>query len=592
MKIRVLVLLAWAVNVAFVSGATVYGQQPSVHNRPNIVFIISDDHRWDALGAAGNPKIRTPVLDKLARDGVYFRQATIHVSQCAPSRAVLLTGLSPHQSGYYTNQSMHPDLEWADRFKVPTLPSLLQQAGYQTVLVGKWHVAPDPWNTGFSDIRTWLPQAAANYVDSRLAKGKSRKSEVVKGFTNGIFADDAVEFLSSPAAKEKPFFLWFASTIPHSPYQPNPPHIEHLYEGESPVSLHPPGFPHNASPDFSIPGDSGTASRETFVQYYQSVSYLDELVGRLLTALEKNSLSDNTIVVFLGDNGFMAGSRGITGKVVPYEESVRVPLIVRSPKLAMAKGASDVPASSLDIPATILALAGIGRPKNWGGRDLTPVLRGDMNHRIDHAIHEWADTEGQFRHWNHRLVRTPRHKLIRWRDPAKPDELYDLVADPHETKNLIGEPALRSTRNRLVRQLNDWMVRTLDPARFWRKMHDGRVPSRTELDRIEEEKRKSVEDKTLFKVDPKILDAYAGRYEFVTRVTVSIIKQGDKLFLQGDFGGRGELIPKSETRFVHKTLPVGFTFVRNEKGQVTHLIRRTARSVEEMTFDMRARKID
>lgn len=595
MKMRALMtlLLGCVSNVMLLSAPPVRGQQTRDRSRPNIVFIISDDHRWDALGAAGNAKIKTPFLDRLARQGVYFRQATIHVSQCAPSRAVLLTGLSPHQSGYYTNQSLHPDLEWADRFRVPTLPGLLQQAGYRTVLVGKWHVAPDPWNTGFSDVRTWLPQAAANYKDSRLAKGNSRKLETVKGFTNGIFADDAIEFLSSPAAKEKPFLLWFASTIPHAPYQPNPPHIEHLYEGESPDSLHPPGFPHNAAPDFSIPGDGGGGvSKETFVQYYESVSYLDELVGRLLAALEKNGLADNTVVVFLGDNGFMAGSRGLLGKVVPYEESVRVPLIIRAPKLAKVKGASEAPASSLDIPATFLALAGVGRPKSWGGRDLTPVLRGDKRHGIEHAFHVWADAEGQFRHWSHRLVRTPRHKLIRWHDPARPDELYDLTADPHETKNLFGEPALRPVRDRLVHQLDGWMARTGDPARFWRKARGGGTPSRAESDRLEEEKRQSVRDKTPVKIDPKVLDAYVGRYEFVTRVTVSILREGDKLFLQGDFGMRGELVPKSETRFVHKTLPLGFTFVTNDKGQVTHLIRRIARSDAERTFDMRARKIE
>ena len=591
-KILLLIPLAWVTNVMFTSAAPVYAQQLRDRDRPNIVFIISDDHRWDALGAAGNPKIKTPVLDRLAREGVYFRQATIHVSQCAPSRAVLLTGLSPHQSGYYTNQSLHPDLEWADSFKVPTLPGLLRQAGYRTVLAGKWHVAPDPWNTGFSDVRTWLPQAAANYKDSRLAKGNTRKLETVKGFTNGVFADDAVEFLGSAAAKEKPFLLWFASTIPHSPYQPNPPHIEHLYEGESPTNLHPPGFPHGTAADFSIPGDGGGASKDTFVQYYESVSYLDELVGRLLAALEKNGLAENTVVVFLGDNGFMAGSRGIIGKVVPYEESVRVPLIIRAPKLAGVKGASEVPASSLDIPATILALAGVVRPKGWGGRDLTPVLRGDKNHGVDHAVHEWADTEGQFRHWNHRLVRTPRHKLIRWRDPAKPDELYDLTADPHETKNLIDEPALRSVRSRLMRQLNGWMVRTGDSARFWRKAKDDGAPSQAEQDRVEEEKRKSIEDKTPVRINSEILGAYVGRYEFVTRVTVSILKEGDRLFLQSDFGGRGELIPKSETRFVHKTLPIGITFARTDKGQVTHLIRRIIRSEAERTFDMKARKIE
>ncbi|MBA3767354.1 MAG: sulfatase-like hydrolase/transferase [Acidobacteria bacterium] len=591
MKSRIMLLLVLIANAVLMSALPAHGQQPRERTRPNIVFIISDDHRWDALGAAGNRKIKTPILDKLARDGVYFRQATIHVSQCAPSRATLLTGLSPHQSGYYSNNFLRSDMQWADRFTVPTMPGLLQQAGYQTVLVGKWHLATDPWLTGFSDVRSWLPEAASSYVDSRLARGNSRKKEKTTGFTNGIFADDAVEFLGSAAAKEKPFFLWLATTIPHSPYQPNPSHIEHLYEGEATADLLPPGFPPDTPVELSLPGEPRDAAKFRLVNYYESVSYLDELVGRVLATLEKQGLADNTIVVFLGDNGLMAGSRGLRGKVVPYEESVRVPLIIRAPKFATVKGRSDVPASSLDIPATILALAGVSHPKDWGGRDLRPILSASKQHGIDYAISEWADTESQFRNYTHRLIRTPRYKLIRWDKPDKPDELYDLIADPHETTNVINKPALRSIHNQLLRQLNSWMERTNDPARFWAKKN-GKTPNQTEEARAASELRSGLEDKTPVKVHPRIYDAYAGRYEFVTRGIITIDKEGERLVLHGgEYGGTSELIPKSETEFVHKNQPMRFTFVRGEKGQVTHLVRRS-RFGEGLTFDMKARRIE
>jgi arylsulfatase A-like enzyme len=385
MRTTILVVCVLATGAALMSPVTVRGQQAGTRGRPNIVFIISDDHRWDALGAAGNTKIRTPVLDRLAREGVYFRQATVHVSQCAPSRATLLTGLSPHQSGYHANNFLRPDMQWADRFAVPTLPALLREAGYQTVLVGKWHIAPDPWLAGFTDIRTWLPEGASSYTDSRLAKGNSRRKEIRKGFTNGIFADDAVEFLNSAAAKEKPFLLWLASTIPHSPYQPNPSHIEHLYEGEETADTHPPSFPKDTPLKLGLEGSPEVATAPGLRKYYESVSYLDELVGRVLATLEKQGLAENTVVVFLGDNGLMAGSRGLRGKVVPWEESVRVPLIIRAPKLAAVKGRSDVPASSLDIPVTLLALAGVTPPKEWAGRDLRPVLAGQKQHGVDYA---------------------------------------------------------------------------------------------------------------------------------------------------------------------------------------------------------------
>ncbi|MGI8583207.1 MAG: sulfatase family protein [Chitinophagaceae bacterium] len=405
------ILLPFYISILLFSTFPLQAQQTNAGKRPNIVFIISDDHRWDALGAAGNKKIKTPVLDKLAREGVYFRQATIHVSQCAPSRAVLLTGLSPHQNGYYANNFISDDLQWADRFTVPTMPELLQQAGYQTVLVGKWHLRTDPWLTGFTDIRTWLPEAGSNYIDSRLAKGKSRKTEVIKGFTNGIFANDAIEFLTSDAAKEKPFFLWLASTIPHAPTKPNPSHFEHMYEGETNEDLLPPGFPSHTSVQIPLEGFADSVA-PNLADYYASVSYLDNLVGQVLATLDKQGLAKNTIIVFLGDNGLMAGSRGLRGKVVPWEESIRVPLIIYAPKIAVIKGRNDVSVSSLDLPTTILSMAGVSIPKNWAGRNLQPLLKGSKKHGIDHAMSEWADTESQFRNYTHRLIRTPHYKLI------------------------------------------------------------------------------------------------------------------------------------------------------------------------------------
>jgi arylsulfatase A-like enzyme len=196
--------------------------------------------------------------------------------------------------------------------------------------------------------------------------------------------------------------------------------------------------------------------------YYASVSYLDNLVGQVLGTLDKQGLAENTIIVFLGDNGLMAGSRGLRGKVVPWEESVRVPLIIYAPKFAVIKGRNDVPVSSLDLPTTILSMAGVSIPKNWAGRNLQPLLKGSKKHGIDHAMSEWADTESQFRNYTHRLIRTPHYKLIRWDKPDKPDELYNLVTDPHETTNIINKPAMRPVREQLLSQLNVWMKKTND----------------------------------------------------------------------------------------------------------------------------------
>jgi len=428
--------------------------------RPNIVFITSDDHRWDALGAAGNRAVLTPALDRLVADGVYFRQATVHVSQCLPSRATLLTGLTAHQHGALSHAFQRPEAmrrdAWSD---LPTLPGLLRQAGYSTVLVGKWHLEADPWKAGFSRVERWLPSGGALYKDPELARGESREMVEMKGFTQEIFAEDAIAFLTSGEAKAKPFFLWLAFTAPHHSFGPNPSHVEAHYKGKSVAELLPAGFP-------------GNIPMNDWLHYYESVTALDEQVGRVREALAKAGLADNTVLVFLGDNGFMMGQRGVgaegtAGKAVPYEGSVRVPLIIQG--LPGQPAVTDLPASTLDVPPTLLRLAGVEPPASWPGRDFLAALRKAPGAPLEDAFLEWADESGG-RFQPFRSVRTPRHKLIVWKEPGKPDELYDLTADPAEEKNLIADPAAKPVREDLEARLWRWLEKTADPAREWPKL--------------------------------------------------------------------------------------------------------------------------
>ena len=328
--------------------------------RTNLVFITSDDHRWDALGAAGNAAIHTPALDRLAARGIYFRQATAHVAQCLPVRGTLLTGLAVHQHGEVSHEHAVPEDGKPDRIhSLPTVPRLLREAGYRTVLIGKWHLAANPWQSGFSEVRSWLPAGGADYQDPLLARGNSRRLRKTKGNTQRIFGDEAVRFVRSAAAREKPFFLWLAFTAPHVPMEPNSAASRRLYADKTPAELRPPGFTGGVASDWR--------------PYYAAISDLDREVGRLQAALEESGLAPSTAVVFLGDNGHMMGQRGIgadggRGKVVPYEASIRVPLIVAGAQ--GPAGPSDLPASSLDLPVTLLRLAGIEPPAAWPGRDL------------------------------------------------------------------------------------------------------------------------------------------------------------------------------------------------------------------------------
>src|SRR5918999_1159431 len=249
---------------------------PAASPRPNLVVVISDDHRWDALGAAGNPTVITPVMDRMAREGVYFRQAIVSVSQCHPVRASLLTGLPAHRHGVHSIQYQDPGVA-ETLCRRPTVPSLLRDAGYRTAVIGKWHVPPPPWECGFDEVRTWLPDGGTGYHDPELVRGRFYKEEVVAGFTQEIFTNEAVEFLRSANARAGPFLLWLGYTAPHFPYEPNPERIQDLYTGRSEEELLPPGFPRNVQAN-------------DWRHYDEAVSYLDEQLGRVLAALRETGL--------------------------------------------------------------------------------------------------------------------------------------------------------------------------------------------------------------------------------------------------------------------------------------------------------------
>jgi len=432
---------------------------PAVPSRPNLVVVLSDDHRWDALGAAGNPAVVTPVMDRLAREGVYFRQATVSVSQCHPVRASLLTGLPAWRHGVYSIQLQAPGVA-ETLCRRPTVASLLRDAGYHTVMVGKWHLPPPPWECGFDEARTWLPDGSADYRDPELIRGTSHEHEVVAGFTQEIFAGDAVDLLRSQTAKAGPFLLWLGFTAPHFPYEPNPQRIAALYAGRSDEELLPPGFPRDVEAN-------------DWRHYDEAVSHLDEQLGRVLAALRETGLAGNTVVALLGDNGYMMGERGVggpgsraNGKQVPYESSLRVPFVISGPGLPRSL-ASDLPVSSLDLPPTLLSLAGVPVPDSWPGRDLAAALAGRIE--VREAFAEWSDEESdKFGDLAFRAVRTPAHKLIVWKDPARGEELYDLAADPAEAHNLAADPAAQEVLRDLRSRLLDWMRRNGDPALSWK----------------------------------------------------------------------------------------------------------------------------
>ena len=429
--------------------------------KPNIVFIISDDHRWDGFHFAGNKELKTPNFDRMAAEGQWYREATIQVPTCSASRAAILTGLPPARNGWYSNQQQRRDVinpHGFDQYKL--LPREMEKAGYRTAFVGKWHISPDPWQCGFQSVRRWMEAGAGPYQNPRLSNGKKRDSKVVQGFTQTIFTDDAIDEItrSADAGSTQPLFLWLAYTAPHNAFGPNPEPYDGMYSEKSNQELAPGTF--YGDPDKTKQG------KQTWQNYDEAITALDAQVGRVMETIRNSSLSSNTLVVLLGDNGFMMGSRGLSGKYVPYEESLRVPLLMWGSDSIMQARGTTVTASvnSLDLSPTFVKLAGGVPPAEWVGRDVSSVIKDGKPHGITWAVSSYPDHSKKLNHVDaYRVIRTPDYKLITWHPNAglKP-ELYDLSKDPSEKTNLYGQSQVSDIQANLEKQLAEYRLKAGD----------------------------------------------------------------------------------------------------------------------------------
>ncbi len=451
----------------------------AAESRPNILFILSDDQRWDALGAEKNAQILTPNLDALAASGILFPQGTVAISMCCPSRAALVTGLFSHQSGYFSNKTW--TVEAGNGFGQPTAVELLRQSGYFTSLIGKWHIKPVPWRCGFEEVRTWMPHGADNYVNPELAHGFSDKIKEEPGHVTELFANDAVKFLHERRSSTdgKPFFLWLAFTAPHTPQRPIPERCCEPYK-ELSRDLHPPGFPPDEHAD------------RPWAQYYSAITHMDEQTGLVLQALKENGFAENTVVIYLSDNGWMMGSHGYFGKVLPDDESIRVPFIIHAPPaLQKWKGVSNALVSSIDLGPTWLDLAGVTPPANFSGQTLLPLLKSEHPEPKfrDDVFCEFED-EMAWPGYAFRMVRTQDWKLVlrphragkkleslekdfketeeekKYFKPPVLEEiqLFDLKNDPHELRDVAHEPTAAVALKEMKMRLEGWMRRSDDPA--------------------------------------------------------------------------------------------------------------------------------
>jgi len=346
--------------------------------RPNLLVILTDDQRPDAMSCYGAPSplnfMKTPNMDRLAAGGVRFRNMFVTTSLCSPSRASMMTGQYVHTHGVKRlRANLRPD--------AVIFPSLLKKAGYETGFVGKWHIGedsdiPNPAFDYWAGIR-----GQGRYFDPVLnINGRQAKE---KGYSEDIFTNHAIEFIRR--RRERPFFLWLAHKAPHSPCTP-PKHLEQLYEDvDVPVPATYEESPANKPAWFARCHDHDYFHRllypkpnyEKYVKNYaRTLNSVDENLGRILDTLDEKGLTENTAIFYLGDNGHFLGEHQLYSKMLPYEESMRIPLLVRYPGFAPAEVNNDGIVLNVDLAPTILDLAGVPVPGGMEGRSAKELLRG------------------------------------------------------------------------------------------------------------------------------------------------------------------------------------------------------------------------
>ena len=497
---RALRVLLGILSLAFFSTSCNDKVEPV--EKPNILFIMTDDHSFQTISAYSDKLIETPNIDRIAEEGVIFPNSFVGNSICAPSRATMLTGKHTHKNGQVDNRVTFDGSQ-------TTFPKLLQQAGYQTALVGKWHLRSDP--TGF-DYWNILPGQGQYYNPDFIEMGEQKQYE---GYCTTLTTDFALDWLENRDA-EKPFCLLLHHKAPHRTWQPDTLHFNEFadvvypvpdnffddYEGrtaaaEQRLSIRAndmdirydlkmqdeqiesrfPGMDHTArmneqqekawnahykpiTEDFL---EKDLEGRELYLWKYQRymrdylacIRSVDENVGRVLDYLKENGMDENTLVVYTSDQGFYMGEHGWFDKRFMYEESLRTPLLMRLPKGYPAKGEIKKMVQNIDYAPTFLDLAGVEIPEEMQGKSMRPILLEDEVEWRDGIYYHYYEFPNEHMVKRHYGIRTDRYKLIHFYNDIDEWEFYDLKEDPSEMNNLIDSEEhaqlIDSLRNELTK---------------------------------------------------------------------------------------------------------------------------------------------
>ena len=435
----------------------------------NIIFILSDDHRYDYMGFMKTvPWLKTPNMDRMAREGAHLKNAYVTTALCSPSRASILTGLYAHSHTIVDNHAPTPE-------GLTYFPELLQKKDYQTAFIGKWHMGDetDEPQPGFDHWVSFKGQGV--YKGPMLNINGTRKQYGDDFYITKLLTDLAVDWLDQNDPG-KPFFLYLSHKAVHSNFTPEdqyvnsyadakfklPPTYEQSKTGEDRkllwpdwvrrqrVSWHGVDYPYHKNLNF----------QELVSDYCETLRSVDDSIGAIMNWLEANDLADSTLLVYMGDNGFSWGEHGLIDKRHFYEESARVPLLVRCPELVEGSRTIDALVQNIDLAPTFLELAGLQKTAIMQGQSWVRLLAGNDEGWRDRVFYEY--------YWEYDFPMTPtvfgirsgRYKYIRYHGIWDRNELYDLENDPHEMYNLIESRAHQKIIRELAAELYAWLEET------------------------------------------------------------------------------------------------------------------------------------
>ncbi len=455
-------------------------------NKPlNVVFILTDDHRYDFMGFTGKiPWLETPGLDSLASKGVYFPNAFVTTSLCSPSRATILTGMYSHTHQVVDNASPIPD-------GLTFFSEYLQDAGYQTAFLGKWHIGEetDDPQPGFDHWVSFKGQGV--YFNPVLNIDGQITSFVDSAYITDVLTDLSIDWLENQDP-DIPFFLYLSHKAVHEDFYPAPRH-KMRYEkdsillpasfyssapkirgkvpmGEKPLDGHE-YYGENRVPDWqklqreSVHGvdyilEGERTFEDVYKRYCEALLGVDESVGRILSYLENKGLAESTLLIYMGDNGFSFGEHGLIDKRQFYEESAKVPLLVSCPELFRGGKENLNLVQNIDLAPTFLDAAGLQPGKGMQGSSILPLLTGEASVWRDRIYYEYYwEYEYPYTPTMHG-VRTDRYKLIRYQGIWDTDEFYDIESDPFEINNLIASPSHQAIIRELTGDIYTWLEST------------------------------------------------------------------------------------------------------------------------------------